>query len=102
MMTESDPPTPEHPIGAVIVAFDTWAVGGRRYVIEAVAISAELWLMRIDPTLAATNAPDLTLAQTRDGLATWLMGDEVYLDPRLADSVIFWLVTYYKTLQVQS
>lgn len=100
MMIESDPPTPEHPLGEVIVAFDTWAVGGRRYVIEAVAISAELWLMRIDPILAP-NAPDLTWAQTRDGLATWLMGDEVYLDPRLADSVIFWLVTYYKTLPTQ-
>jgi len=57
MMIESDPPTPEHPLGEVIVAFDTWAVGGRRYVIEAVAISAELWLMRIDPILAPNPQP---------------------------------------------
>ena len=101
MMTESDPPTPDHSLGEVIVAFDTWVIGGRRYVIEGVAISAELWLMRIDSTLAATNAPDLTFAQTRDGLASWLMGSAVYLDSRLADSVIFWLVTYYKTLPTQ-
>jgi len=57
MMTESDPPAPDHSLGEVIVAFDTWAVGGRRYVIEAVAISAELWLMRIDPILAPNAQP---------------------------------------------